>query len=260
MGVSILAPSGSFVQFTSMTRQHPVYGPVNMNLPVYNDDDVAFQFVIETDTAEEADEISGIGVNALTIGLVSATLYEPLLIEFSEEPERYRISPTQILYNWTHGFPQFSEVIGVGECFKVRVEVELDGTSHYFTSNSFERIGDDAFTSVIEYGNEDNAYGFNYCAAGPVQQLVEGDDQAVVVDQLTCDPTRITFTNKATLEIPYTAALRDAYGDLPTVQAWIYDESGELVNAGIQIKMDSVPPTVLSFDFGGAASGVIIIK
>jgi hypothetical protein len=77
---------------------------------------------------------------------------------------------------------------------------------------------------------------------------------------MTCEPTAIEFSNLSTFQLPYTTELQDAYGYTPTVQVWIADVDGTLVLSTIVAKMDAYPPDHLSFDFGGNASGLIIIK
>jgi hypothetical protein len=149
-----------------------------------------------------------------------------------------------MLVNWSHGFPGFTGVIAANECFNVRVEIG----AQQFCSNCFERTTDDCFTSVVEYGCDENCFGFNYCSSGAVDE-----------DTLTCEPTIITFTNVATLTVPYTQMLMDKYGAAPTIQVWISDGTN-LVNMGITATLDTYPPTVLSFDFGGPASGIVVVK
>lgn len=75
-----------------------------------------------------------------------------------------------------------------------------------------------------------------------------------------CSPTIVTFTDVATLDIPYTAAMLEDYGNVPTVQVWIYDGLGRLLNMAITASLDAVPPTQISLDFGGVASGLIVIR
>lgn len=258
---TIVSPQGSFIQFTNINLQHCVFGTVKRTLPVYADDDVAFQFLVRG-TADEITELAAISSTGVSIGLAGPEddLFSPTLIEFSDVPDRFKLSSTEILYNWTHGFPGFKDVINVGDCFRVQIIINTTGSEDVFLSNDFERIGDDCFSSVIEYGSDDNGFGFNYCGSGPGSITGPGSEDPGTVDGMTCEPTRITFTNQATLQIPYTASLQAAYGSLPTVQAWIYDEAGDLVNAGISIKFDASPPTLITADFGGPASGVLIIK
>jgi hypothetical protein len=259
--MQVIVPINSFVQFTEMDTEHCTYGTVRATLPVYNDNDIAFQFVVRG-TEDEIDELATFGNNtAVKVGIVGTDIYESLLLEFSDVPERFRISTTDMLYNWTAGLPGFYDVITVGECFKIGITVNVGGEDQVFTSNLFERIGDDCFTSVIEYGSDDNGFGFNYCGSGDAITGPGSEDPGTVDPPPgTCEPTRILFTNMATMSIPYTAQLQAMYGATPTVQAWIYDENGDLVNMGIQIKMDGSPPTTISFDFGGVASGVAILK
>lgn len=255
----VLSPIGSFIQFQNINLMHCVFGEVKRTLPIYADDDVAFQFVVRG-SAEEITELAAFSSTGVSIGLAGPEdeLFSPTLLEFTDIPERFKLSDTEILYNWTHGFPGFKDVINVGDCFRVQIIINTSGSEDVFISNDFERIGDDCFSSVIEYGSDENGFGFNYCGSGSVTG--PGGEDPGVIDGATCEPTRITFTNQAILQIPYTASLQAAYGSLPTVQAWIYNESGELVNAGISIKFDASPPTLITLDFGGPADGVLIIK
>lgn len=244
---SILTPQNSFVRFDNeQPEQHCVHGEFKQCLPVYAEADVAFQFVVQAETSEEADALCTIGDSLVEMGLVSECDQEGFDIAFDEQPERYRISDLQVLYNWAHGFPGMIGFYNEGECFYIRVVVD-DITR---CSNCFQRIPDDCFTSVVEFGNDENFGGFNYCNSG--QTAVEGDT--------TCEPTIVQFVNKETLNIPYTAGLQSMYGTIPTVQTWIYDTNGDLVNMGITAKFDTMPPTMISFDFGGEASGVIVIR
>lgn len=75
-----------------------------------------------------------------------------------------------------------------------------------------------------------------------------------------CYPTIVEFTDVATLDITYTSAMLLKYGEVPTVQVWIYDEAGRLVNMMITAELDAVPPTTISLNFGGVASGLIVIR
>jgi hypothetical protein len=116
-------------------------------------------------------------------------------------------------------------------------------------SNCLQRIAEDCYTAVVEYGSEEDGFGFKYCNGGQVPSPA-GE----------CRPTISTFTDAATLTIPYTSSMRDLYGNFPTVQAWIDDGAGNLTNFGITISFDANPPTVINLDFGGVASGVVVIR
>ena len=70
----------------------------------------------------------------------------------------------------------------------------------------------------------------------------------------------VPFTSVATLDIPYTSDMQLKYGDVPTVQTWIYDGLGRLVFMGISASFDANPVTLISLDFGGIASGIVVIK
>jgi hypothetical protein len=248
MAYSIITPQSSFVRFDGEQSNHCLFGDKSTCLPVALDSDVAFQFVVQG-TEEEIDSLCDPEDSGLQIGLVSSCAQPEFDVTFLQEPQRFRISPTQVLYNWTHGLTGAMANYDVGECFFIRVIVAESLTG---CSNCFQRIEDDCFTSVVEYGNDENFGGFNYCNSGEIPGG-GGED-------ITCEPTVITFTLQSTLNVPYTAQLKDKYGDIPTVQVWIYDENGVLTNMGITAQFDAMPPNNILFDFGGPASGVIVIR
>jgi hypothetical protein len=249
MAYGIISPTQSFVQFAETGKiAHCIFDLLNFCLPVIQPDDVSFQFII-TGTDNEIDALCGAYGLPVAIGIVRSCDDEDFLIEFTanpynDSPDIARIGDTQLLVNWEHGVPGFADVIGYNECFKIRVEV---GAAQ-FCSNCFERSFDDCFTSVIQYGCDEDCYGFNYCASASTDP-----------GEISCEPTIVSFTNQGTLSIPYTASLQAAYGDVPTVQVWISDGTN-LVNMGITATFDTYPPTIMSFDFGGLASGIIVIK
>lgn len=249
MAYGILSPPQSFVQFSETGKvDHCIFDKINFCLPIYEDGDVAFQFYI-TGTESEIDALCGVYGNPIAIGIVSACDDADFLLEFTanpynEVPEIYRISDTMLLVNWAHGVPGFTNVIGYNECFKIRVQIGLIK----FCSNCFERTSDNCFTSVIEYSCDENCYEFNYCGSG-----------TTTTGELSCEPTIVTFENQSTMSIAYTASLQAAYGPVPTVQVWISDGTN-LVNMGITATFDTYPPNVLGFDFGGPASGIVVIK
>jgi len=256
MALTIISPANSFIRFNE-TAADPlcIWGTVDYCLPVYADEDVYFQFVIEG-TEDEIDSLCTQTGDEITVELVTECNTTPLLT-FSEKPERFRLSTTQVLYNWAHGLPGFSAVVAVAQCFKIQVTATASPYGYLESdivvcSNCFERIASDCFTSVIEYGNDEDAFGFKYCAGGNIP----GETPST----LDCSPTIVTFVGVPTLAIPYTALLQAKYGVFPTVQVWIYDGTGQLINMGITAAFDTYPPTMINLDFGGAASGIVVIR
>lgn len=249
MSYGIISPAQSFVQFSETGKiDHCIFDLLNFCLPVFQPDDIAFQFIV-TGTQSEINLLCGAYGTPIEIGIVRSCDDEEFLLDFTanpynDVPEIARIGDTQLLVNWAHGVPGFTDVIGYNECFKVRVQIG----DIQFCSNCFERTADDCFTTVIEYGCDENCYGFNYCSSAS-----SGNDD------ISCEPTIVSFTNQSTLSIPYTAMLQASYGDVPTVQVWISDGTN-LVNMGVTATFDTYPPTIMSFDFGGPASGIIVIK
>lgn len=255
MALTIISPANSFVRFNEdAAAALCIWGIVDYCLPVYDQSDVYFQFVIDG-TEAEIDSMCTQDESEIELALVSECNGAALLT-FSQHPQRFRLSLTQVLYNWVSGFPNFESVINTGQCFKVQITVTATPYGYpeeqaVWCSNCFERIADECFTSVVEYGNEEDGFGFKYCYGG---NLENGSDLE------TCEPTVVTFASVATLAIPYTAVLSNKYGPFPTVQVWIYDGTGQLLNMGITASFDTYPPTMLNFDFGGVSSGIIVIR
>lgn len=247
MAYRLLTMQNSFIRFDGgHTFTHCLWGEVTECLPVYAEDDIAFQFVVEADTEAEADALCEPYTSGIDMGLILDCDQVGFTHEFTELPERYRISTTQVLYNWPHGAEGMTGNVAIGQCFSIRVVVAETN----YCSTCFQRIPDPCFTSVLDYSNDENFAGFNYCNAG-------GIDSG---ESVSCDPEVYSFTNQDTMTIPYTASLVDRFGEVPTVQAWIYDEFGVLTNMGIVATFDAMPPTSISFNFGGTASGIIIIR
>lgn len=241
---SISTSQFSFIQFAESDSVENCNWPASEQcLPVFSDEDIWTQWFINADTEEEADTLCDLTNSLVAVGLVEACT-DGFLLEFTEKPERYRTSPTQLLYVWKHGLPGFSTVFNVGDCFHIKVEV----ADQSFCSNCLQRIGDDCHTSVIEYYGDENQFGFSYCASGNGEET----------DTDECDPTIIQFTNQATMTIPYTAFLQNKHGEVPTVEVWTLDGT-ELVKAGTRVAFDGFPVTEIRIDNGGPVSGVLKI-
>lgn len=249
MSLSIQSPRNSFVQFSETgIVDHCIFDNIRICLPVYDDRDIAFQ-VFLNGTAEEITLFCGIYGESVRIGIVDDCDDEDCLLEFtaapySDVPEIFRLSDTQMLINWSHGVPGFTSVRTIGQCFRIRIQIG----DMKACSNCFERTADNCFTSVIEYGSDENSFGFNYCYSG-----AEGEST------ISCEPTIVQFTNVSTLTIPYTQSLKDSYGLAPSVQIWVSDGTS-LVNMGVTATFDSYPVNTISADFGGPASGIIVIR
>ncbi len=247
MAITITNSTHSFVRFDQAAPAYDcIWGSIDFCLPVYDQSDVQFQWVI-VGTEAEIDELCTQDASEVVVSLV-AECGGADLITFANKPQRFRLSPTQALYNWEHGFPNFTSEIEINQCFKVQIKYG----AIEFCSNCFERIADDCYTSVIEYGNEGDAFGFKYCYAGNA----EADPPGL----LTCEPTIVSFINQATVSIPYTASLQDMYGIFPTVQVWVYDGMGQLINMGITVAFDTFPPTIINIDLGGVSTGIVVIR
>lgn len=246
MGYTITAPVNSFVQFQETGEVVSCgFKPTKLCLPVYYDDDVAFQFIVTADTALEAAALCGPYGIRPTVGIT--TDCETFALEFDgEQPETFRMDELHVLMQWPHGLPGFTAVITPGQCFNIMIEL-LDES---VCSNCFYRLAALCWTTEIEYSNNDNFAGFNYCSGGTAP---DPNDQG-------CEQLFFPFTNQDTLVIPYTASLQAQFGTLPSVQVWIFDIDGTLVDMGTRVAFDTYPPTEIRFNFGGSSSGVVRIS
>lgn len=255
MAISIISPSASFIRFNVPVEEHCIFGEVDFELPVVYANDHSFQWIMQGSTEGEANSLFSATVR---VGLVRDCDDASFAIEFGQTYNRSKLAPTQVLYNWGSGYPGFTSVIGVGECFHFRIE--LNGVT--WCSNVMKRFAvndpEVCWQSVIDYSNSNGA-GFGFFSCGPGTGLGSGGDDGDE-DSANCLPTVITFTNVPTVSVPYTAEMIDKYGEVPTVQVWIYDTNGALVNMGVQAQLLGSPINQIFVDNGGPGSGKIRIS
>lgn len=247
--ITLSSPPAAFLKFNTEPEEHCIYGTLDLPLPVIYATDYAWQWVLSGSTEAETLGIFGATVR---VGLVLDESDADFLIEFPTTYQRSRLAPTQILYNWGAGFPGFSGVVAVGQCFRVRVQLD-DQKWH---SSRLKRIADDddkCFTSVIAYSSDSGGFGFYGC--GPADVVIPGQNEFG-----NCVPMVVEFVNVPNVTIPITAEMVTAYGELPSVQVWVYDTNGVLTNMGISANfIGGYPPTAIYVDLGGNASGVVRI-
>lgn len=79
-----------------------------------------------------------------------------------------------------------------------------------------------------------------------------------------CVPVVIPFTNVPSLVINYTAAMREAFGVIPTVFVYHLDPTfynpDEYIKANVEVKFDGSPATQIKIDNGGNATGYVKIQ
>src|SRR5688572_378953 len=112
--IDIRSPRFSFVQLATAAYGYvpETYGSCNFPdvqfcLPVYAFDDVSFQFYVEG-TEAEMDELCSLSdSDKVEVGLVR-DCEDDFDVNFNAayyRPERSRLSETQVLFKWEHGFP-----------------------------------------------------------------------------------------------------------------------------------------------------------
>lgn len=249
MGINISSPENSFVKFGGTALLPLCEDPAAKAFvfPVVEDSDVAFQFFLVADTISEADALcETLDASDVVLGLGDCDT-PGVQVTFPGKPARIRISETVIRYDWSHGLQGMTANYIPGDCFSIKVQ---HGANEWCSQNRFQRIPSGCFTSVMEYSNTENFAGFIYCAGGAVAET----------DVDTCLPDVFEFLNQSALIIPYTALMLEKWGPAPNVQVWIFNPAGQLQQMGISATLDAYPPTVITLDFGGPASGYVRIK
>lgn len=194
MAYRIITPEFSFVRFSDqhlddanwMDEQIPG-AELGIILPVNRAQDYAFQFIVETDTEAEADNIcastggpagtpsivmypGGALPETITLAewnaIVSSYISEDVISEMGGG--RIRISDTQVFFY----IPRmgFLEDLECGECFQMIFAPNNIFDYGFFVSNIFNYQCDNTdFTSVIDYYSEKDEADFLYCVSASVK-------------------------------------------------------------------------------------------
>lgn len=262
--VHVTQPKFSFVRFDDLDVHetcHPA--GVEFCFPVFDQNDIAFQFIVETDTEAQADELCDLAHAKIKVGIIDPNGGSPgfevnWLVNYTgapflNKPERFRIGPKKVLYNWDAGVPSFEDYREVGQCFQFVVQVIFSFTTLTAVSNCFQRIAEDCYTSILEYGSDKNAFDFIYCGT-----FEDETDSGSGSNE--CAATIVPFSNQSILNIPYTPTMFDQYGELPTVEVYIYNVgTGKFDYTIVSKTLDAVPPTMITVDMGGPGSGYVKI-
>lgn len=154
---------------------------------------------------------------------------------------------------------RYSQTVTATEEGEITIDVSL------LPKGFFNPYGGDYF---IEIDGQDI---FNYPQIGCIRASVRNGSftqNIISLDTITLPPQDdttqysahvIEFTLQSQLVIPYTG-LRNRYGPSPTVQVWVYDSEGQLANMLNSITFDAYPVNTITADFGGIASGIIVIS
>jgi len=189
MAIRIISPQYSFVRFSDQHLDAPHWldtqapgAELPFILPVAHVSDYAFQWIAETDTVQEADDIcnsmGGPGGGPFLMIVPGVGLTDPITkaiwdanaaIHVSEDVilnlggGRWRLSPTQVLF-YTPMLPDISGV-PCGSCFQILFANNNIFDYGYAVSNWFNNICTDTdYTTVVEYYSDIDEVDFNYCA------------------------------------------------------------------------------------------------
>jgi hypothetical protein len=170
MSFSISSPAYSFVNFNALPDTDLCcIGDVETCLPLVQNDDLQFQFFVNTDTIDTANAMESIHINNIQLLLVDGagstelhnwTLDDTLLFEV------IRTGPTTLTYLWKNDLSSLANVlVPYDECFRLKLKVNYSGTTEEAISNCFIVKQSDCYTSVLEYTNDEDYGDFAYCSA-----------------------------------------------------------------------------------------------
>lgn len=180
---NIVSPQFSFVNFNAVPAvEKCCMGDDDVCLPVINDNDIAFQFSIETDSIADADTVFATDLSQIQLILldVSGVVIHNFTVTDSLQFEKYRTGTNQVTYLWRNPLNGLTSgatpLIQNDICFSFQISatVIFSGTSvnQTATSNCFIRKSGDCFTSVLEYYNDDDYADFEYCnVTNPINRI-----------------------------------------------------------------------------------------
>lgn len=200
MAYRIISPEHSFVRFSDQHLDDPDWmeaqlpgSTLGFALPVCAIDDLAFQFIVETDTEGEADALCSTPLEELFLMRTHGASLGPTLTyaaflalqastgtgEYGDDlnVERYRLSETQVLYYFPL-IPLFlagdlDHDVVPGECFQLAVTISDQGDIATGISNVFRYQEQDSdFTTVLDYSSEQDEAGFVYCVSPSLKSRV----------------------------------------------------------------------------------------
>jgi len=192
--MEIVSPQYSFIKFDSPESiDNCCDGEQDFCIPIIEENDTWFQFKITSTSYAEIQALmsgpiedlqlvllNGTGNNAVSI---AANTLRNWTADDSIYFERYRTGLYEVTYQWRGNFKDIKTLLSCNDCFQIAVIKMSDPTTGEFSdefsdefdtdtalvyelasiSNCLKRICGDCYTTVLEYYNEEDYAGFNYC-------------------------------------------------------------------------------------------------
>lgn len=170
MAIKITTPRLSFIQLGCPEKC--------ICYPIVNEDELKFQILIETDTILQSDDIMASvpgnfnllivdGIDNCTQSQILANTIHDFAVSISGGPvfnfQRIRISPKKVLLYWPYGLPLLNDFVNCEQVFSLAISLYFNSTLYVQRLNCFKKVCDTDYTSVLEYSNNEDGYGFNYC-------------------------------------------------------------------------------------------------
>jgi len=154
--MTITSPKYNFVRFGS-PEENPCCDMDNtFCVPIFSDSDNFFQVKTDADATLQLVLLRGTGNDASTL---SANTLRNWTSGDGLSFDKYNTGPGAYIHVWQHAFFNFATYIKCDECFQLAL---IGGDAPVF-SNPFKRICSDCYTSIVEFYNDDNYAGFEYC-------------------------------------------------------------------------------------------------
>jgi len=169
MAIIFKNPPYSFVQFHNAAEDLVHFD----SLPVAEPGDLVFQFCIVFDSLADADMAFNAAPSNYKLwllksrayaddaDLIAAKVFDYSLISYSLK--LFRVSDTIIVFYWDESLINVNTLLKCNECFRLGLEMTINGTTFYKASNKFYRACEIEYTTVLEYYGDEDIYGFKYC-------------------------------------------------------------------------------------------------
>lgn len=172
--MEIISPAYSFIKFNSPEAEnYCCIGDETFCIPVIYDTDLAFQFIISGANLTEGNTIYDTPLSQIRLLLLKgsgneeADILGNTLRDWTTEDvltfEKNRTARNAVTYLWRNILKDITDLVACNGCFQLAVKAQIGDNTIIGISNCLVLKCDDCFTSVLEYYNDEDYAGFDYC-------------------------------------------------------------------------------------------------
>ena len=175
----LVSPKYSFVDFNPPANTQCCEGKGELPLPIATDNDLQFQVNADCSTIDVANNIMANADNLIQLKLLSQAgevLHDWTSVE-NWKFKKYRTSEKIVTFLWYRPLTNIINLVPSSECFSLRVMAQFDigavVLEKQADSNLFHINTNSCYTSLLEYINDEDYAGFNYCAVIDPLEIIQ---------------------------------------------------------------------------------------